>query len=103
MKELLGYTKRDLAKCFEVSSTTIWNYIYCENKVWEKRVYVHKKKKEKKVCIPCATCEVCLTQDLEEKGGHKFIPLNLQLNSNKNCLGCILRKKGLRLIDLYEA
>lgn len=86
-----GYSKRKLAKYFNVSPTTIWENVFTEKKririyVWQPKLRSGQK---------CVKCEIYLTREV--KYPH-YIPMNYQITDK--CVGCYLEEKGLRYKDL---
>lgn len=88
-----GYSKAKLALLFGVGKTTVWENIYSTAprvRLQHKRIY------RKRICIPCARCEICMTQIIKEN----YLPTNLQMGDI--CLSCFMKKKNIKFIELYE-
>ncbi len=86
-----GYSKRRLAEIFGIGQTTVWENIFAD----EPRVRLYKKREyRKKVCIPCSTCEICMTTTIF----NNQIPLNLQVGDK--CIGCYIKLKGINFMDI---
>lgn len=79
-----GKTKRELASIFNVGATTIW-----EN-VFRQKVYYPSYQPR------CLECEIVLTREIPGT----FIPLNFKIG--KICIGCYLKQKGIKYIELIE-
>jgi hypothetical protein len=88
LRNKFGYTKRELAKHFEVGATTIWENIF--RKYRPMRIVIQR------VCIPCEKCEICLTKEVNGS----FIPLNYQVG--KLCVVCYLRSIGLTFRETFK-
>ena len=91
-----GYTKKQLATLFEVGETTIWeNVIDPRKRIRERssyfKIYAIRRFQRAK-CIPCANCEICLTDELE----NNLPPLNYRIGTQ--CIQCFIRKRR----DLIE-
>lgn len=88
-----GLTKAQLAELFGVGKTTIWENIFST----EKRVRIqHKINYRRNVCIPCKTCEICMTQIIKDN----HIPVNLQVGDV--CLSCYLKKIDVTFLQLLD-
>ena len=88
LRKKYGYSKRELARHFEVGSTTIWENIFKTRKVV--RVVLTR------VCIPCERCEICLTREVK----NNFIPMNYQVGNL--CIICYLRKEKLSFRETFK-
>lgn len=86
-----GYTKKQLAILFEVGETTIWeNVIDPRKRIRDRTIYFKRyvrKKAQRNQCVPCANCEICLTDELE----NNLPPLNYRVGNQ--CIQCFIRSK----------
>lgn len=79
-----GKTKRELAVLFNVSSGTIWNNIFRKKIIYPKNI------------LRCSQCEIALTREIP----NKYIPLNFKIGDK--CIGCYLKEKGIKYIELID-
>lgn len=79
-----GKTKRELAILFNVSTGAIWNNIYRKKIVYKKNI------------LRCSECEISLTREIP----NKYIPLNFKIGNK--CIGCYLKEKGIKYIELID-
>jgi hypothetical protein len=94
-----GYSKRKLAKIFEVGITTIYENCFATERRDRReylKVYFKNHPQKKRVCIPCPVCEICLTKDITGPS----IPNGYQVGDV--CIACYLRRRGLTFGDLME-
>jgi Helix-turn-helix domain of resolvase len=93
-----GYTKKQLAILFEVGQTTIWENVYSQRRrIRNRRIYFRKYvQKPKPICIPCAKCEICLTDEFEDN----LPPLNYRVGDI--CVVCYLREQERNYMDLLK-
>lgn len=89
LRKKYGYSKRELARHFEVGSTTIWENIFSKNRRIKKIVIT-------RICIPCEKCEICLTREVNDR----YIPLNYQIGNL--CVVCYLRENKLSFRETFK-
>lgn len=87
-----GYSKRNLARKFKVSPTTIWENVFAKTK--RIRIYIRKEHYTRSGA-QCKRCEIFLTREIKTP---LHIPLNYQILDR--CIGCYLEERGLKYKDL---
>lgn len=88
LRKEFGYTKRSLAKYYNVSETAVWQNVYANGK----RVIV---KTENLIKKRCSVCEVSIKKYLV----YGKVPINYEIGDM--CILCHLRKAGLDYVDVF--
>lgn len=83
-----GYSKREIARLFNVGETTIWENVFATKK--RIRIYI---KKEREIKQQCALCEIRLKEEVEILDNSYKIPHNFKLGDK--CISCVLNERGL--------